>query len=378
MLGLLGGQRPCGALPRLPRRTLPPSWPSQSRRAAPCPCPIPHALQLAPSLPPPDILVATPGRLAAHLESTPGFSLASLRFLVVDETDRLLRQAYQGWLAKALAAMHRSPSRAAGHGGSGRLPSGGGSAGAGGEGGRAGVAAAAGLPEPRRVVKFVVSATLTRDPAKIDRLGLHCPRYIATSTGGRLPHAWLHAHSAVACVGVGCMQAFLSAKGGMCVPRRPEFLCAPACGTRLGWTQTPAAADLLGDGGHPTHTPPCAALVGCPARLLRSCRFNLLLPVLHPVPPVPAQTTTATSCPAACESSSWWWPRSASLPPWRRCCRRADGFASCGLGRGELDAGSAHAALFWEPRVPGCLAVPCRMPVPSLATRAGSVQLCVL
>ena len=33
----------------------------------------------------------------------------------------------------------------------------------------------------RRVVKIVASATLTRDPSKIERLALHCPRYIAVS-----------------------------------------------------------------------------------------------------------------------------------------------------------------------------------------------------
>lgn len=31
------------------------------------------------------------------------------------------------------------------------------------------------------MVKLVVSATLTRDPSKLARLALHCPRYIATS-----------------------------------------------------------------------------------------------------------------------------------------------------------------------------------------------------
>ncbi len=39
----------------------------------------------------------------------------------------------------------------------------------------------------RRVVKFVVSATLTRDPSKIERLGLHCPRYVAMGAGD---HRW--------------------------------------------------------------------------------------------------------------------------------------------------------------------------------------------
>lgn len=34
-------------------------------------------------------LVATPGRLMDHIEKTPGFSLEHLKFLIVDEADRL-------------------------------------------------------------------------------------------------------------------------------------------------------------------------------------------------------------------------------------------------------------------------------------------------
>ena len=47
-------------------------------------------------------------------------------------------------------------------------------------------AAAAALPFCRpRTVKIVVSATLTRDPSKLQRLALHCPRYVATSASGK-------------------------------------------------------------------------------------------------------------------------------------------------------------------------------------------------
>lgn len=97
---------------------------------------------------PPDIIVATPGRLVAHLESTPGFSLADLRFLVVDEADRLLRQSYQEWLPTVTSALASQQ---------------------------------AGYSWQRRCVKIVASATLTRDPSKIERLSLHCPRYVAVS-----------------------------------------------------------------------------------------------------------------------------------------------------------------------------------------------------
>ena len=63
---------------------------------------------------------------------------------MVDEADRLLRQAYQDWLPFVVAAAG-AQQKQCGH----------------------------------RVLKFVASATLTRDPAKIERLGLHCPRYLA-------------------------------------------------------------------------------------------------------------------------------------------------------------------------------------------------------
>ncbi len=50
-----------------------------------------------------DILVCTPGRLMDHLD-TPGFTLQHLRYLVVDEADRLVNQPYQNWVVRVLEA----------------------------------------------------------------------------------------------------------------------------------------------------------------------------------------------------------------------------------------------------------------------------------
>jgi len=46
-----------------------------------------------------DVLVCTPGRLLDHLEYTAGFTLQHIRFLVLDEADRLLSNAYHGWIS---------------------------------------------------------------------------------------------------------------------------------------------------------------------------------------------------------------------------------------------------------------------------------------
>ncbi|BGP27551.1 ATP-dependent DNA helicase [Rhodotorula toruloides] len=55
-----------------------------------------------------DILIATPGRLMDHLKWTAGFSLQHLRFLVVDEADRLLTQSFHDWLPTVLSALKPS------------------------------------------------------------------------------------------------------------------------------------------------------------------------------------------------------------------------------------------------------------------------------
>lgn len=45
-----------------------------------------------------DILICTPGRLVDHITRTHGFSLDYVRWLVVDEADKLLAQTFQDWL----------------------------------------------------------------------------------------------------------------------------------------------------------------------------------------------------------------------------------------------------------------------------------------
>jgi ATP-dependent RNA helicase DDX51/DBP6 len=52
-----------------------------------------------------DIVIATPGRLIDHMDQTPGFTLQHLRFLVIDEADRLLSQSFQEWLPRILDAI---------------------------------------------------------------------------------------------------------------------------------------------------------------------------------------------------------------------------------------------------------------------------------
>jgi len=55
----------------------------------------------------PHIVVATPGRLLDHLENTKGFSLRNLKYLVMDEADRLLDLDFGPILDKILKALPR-------------------------------------------------------------------------------------------------------------------------------------------------------------------------------------------------------------------------------------------------------------------------------
>uniref|UniRef100_A0A7C9DIE0 ATP-dependent RNA helicase n=1 Tax=Opuntia streptacantha TaxID=393608 RepID=A0A7C9DIE0_OPUST len=123
-----------------------------------------------------DILVATPGRLMDHINTTNGFTLEHLRYLVVDETDRLLREAYQSWLPTVLKlaqpsddvfAPHAEPFSPLNCGFFKTIRR------MGAERGLKGIA----YP---RLVKMVLSATLTQDPGKLAQLDLHHPLFLTT------------------------------------------------------------------------------------------------------------------------------------------------------------------------------------------------------
>lgn len=56
----------------------------------------------------PHVIVGTPGRLADHLSNTKGFSLHALKYLILDEADRLLSMDFEKSLDEILKAIPRN------------------------------------------------------------------------------------------------------------------------------------------------------------------------------------------------------------------------------------------------------------------------------
>jgi len=55
----------------------------------------------------PHVVIATPGRLVDHLENTKGFNLKSLKFLIMDEADRILNMDFETEVDKILKSIPR-------------------------------------------------------------------------------------------------------------------------------------------------------------------------------------------------------------------------------------------------------------------------------
>jgi ATP-dependent RNA helicase DDX51/DBP6 len=119
-----------------------------------------------------------------HLNGTPNFSLQHLRFLVIDEADRLLAQSFQGWLTNVLLATRPPAHVDASAAQDEAIPypdalspaflhvlSG-------------GPAVQTDLDEKREssCQKLLFSATLMNDPGRIAALELRKPRYIVVQS----------------------------------------------------------------------------------------------------------------------------------------------------------------------------------------------------
>ncbi|XP_066515641.1 probable ATP-dependent RNA helicase DDX47 [Hoplias malabaricus] len=88
----------------------------------------------------PHVVIATPGRLIDHLENTKGFNLRALKFLVMDEADRILNMDFESEVDKILKV----------------------------------------IPRDRRT--FLFSATMTKKVQKLQRAALKDPVKCAVST----------------------------------------------------------------------------------------------------------------------------------------------------------------------------------------------------
>ncbi|CAN8193160.1 unnamed protein product [Coccothraustes coccothraustes] len=110
-----------------------------------------------------DIVVATPGRLTDHINQTPGFSLAQLRFLIVDEADRMIDDMHQNCLNQIVKAAFQGENHSASNMLFQRT--------------KPGPLTAASSCSPQiPLQKLLFSATLTQDPEKLQQLDLFQPR----------------------------------------------------------------------------------------------------------------------------------------------------------------------------------------------------------
>ncbi|PVH17499.1 uncharacterized protein CXQ87_000386 [Candidozyma duobushaemuli] len=105
----------------------------------------------------PDVIVSTPGRLVEHILNS-SVTFEALRFLVIDEADRLLNQSFQNWSEILIRSIeeHRDSSRNVGN------------------------------TWELQTQKLVFSATLTTDAGKLSSLKFRKPRLIVVNSKEQL------------------------------------------------------------------------------------------------------------------------------------------------------------------------------------------------
>lgn len=110
-----------------------------------------------------DILICTPGRLVEHINSTQGFHLNDLEWLVIDEADRLLDESFQEWVDVVIGTLEaeKPPEK---------------------KSARDRIMDTFWEPrEPRYVRKIILSATMTRDLQKLGGLKLRRPVLVSVA-----------------------------------------------------------------------------------------------------------------------------------------------------------------------------------------------------
>lgn len=114
-----------------------------------------------------DIVVATPGRLVDHINKNSGLCLEHLRFLIIDEADRMIDSMHQSWLSQVGKMVYRSGSGSEAMSIFRRTDP-------------VCVTAASLSPPQMPLQKLLFSATLTQNPEKLQQLGLHQPRLFSS------------------------------------------------------------------------------------------------------------------------------------------------------------------------------------------------------
>ena len=100
-----------------------------------------------------DILVATPGRIVDHVRKTEGFRLNHLRFLIIDEADRIMEDIQNDWLSHVEASVYSN----------GRE--------------RPGPLTVAEIKKRKLPLqKLLFSATLSQNPEKLEKMNLFEPK----------------------------------------------------------------------------------------------------------------------------------------------------------------------------------------------------------
>lgn len=100
-----------------------------------------------------DILVATPGRIVDHIRKTKGFNLKHLRFLIIDEADRIMEDIQNEWLTHVETSVYSD----------GRE--------------RPGPLTVAEIKKRKLPLqKLLFSATLSQNPEKLEKMNLFEPK----------------------------------------------------------------------------------------------------------------------------------------------------------------------------------------------------------